>query len=409
MSQTDARIILAGEPVNALGALNAGTMAAANANQVGRDNAEADIFRQYGAGILSGEPAALNALAGFNPITALDVRSTQQQMSERQERLAMDRAAAAQQAATHAANMTAAEREAEAARIRQGLLYLSPLYSRGDRAAFEAGVLELDPNGELGISWDNFESQAAMADGVLEVLETFDTRNAGPEREYLTVGGQIVDMNAEGGPQVVFEGEVAPETVVNVGGQSEFDEVFGREDAQIIAGVAQAGLQGARNLERLDRLEQLLAQVPTGMQGRFVQVAGEFGIATDGLSEIQAAQALINAMVPEQRPAGSGPMSDADLDLFRQSLPRIINSPEGNQMIIETLRAIAQYDAQGAEIAQRLRLPQGDPQALTRAEAFRLLQQRENPIPNGTLAAPAAAPTAEPQVLRYNLETGEFE
>ena len=68
-------------------------------------------------------------------------------------------------------------------------------------------------------------------------------------------------------------------------------------------------------------------------------------------------------------------MSDADLELFKQSLPRTINQPGGNELIINTMRGIAQYDAQGAEIIQRLRARE-----ISREEAFRLLNERKNPL-----------------------------
>jgi flagellar protein FlgJ len=47
-------------------------------------------------------------------------------------------------------------------------------------------------------------------------------------------------------------------------------------------------------------------------------------------------------------------MSDADLALFKQSLPRVINTPGGNELILQTLRGIAEYDMQAGQIAQRL-------------------------------------------------------
>ena len=46
-------------------------------------------------------------------------------------------------------------------------------------------------------------------------------------------------------------------------------------------------------------------------------------------------------------------MSDADLALFRKSLPRLINQPGGNQKIIDTLVGVAQYDQQIGQIAQQ--------------------------------------------------------
>ncbi len=163
-------------------------------------------------------------------------------------------------------------------------------------------------------------------------------------------------------------------------GADKFDEAFAKGDAATIETVNNAGLAAQRNLGRIDQLESVLNETPTGMGASLAQTAGEWGINTEGLSEIQAAQALINSLVPEQRQPGSGPMSDADLALFKQSLPRIINQPGGNQIIIDTMRAIAQYDAEGAAIVQRMRLPPDDPNYLDRGSAFAALQARANPL-----------------------------
>ena len=179
-------------------------------------------------------------------------------------------------------------------------------------------------------------------------------------------------------PQVVGGGGV---TVNNdLGGADKFEEAFAKGDAATIETVNNAGLAAQRNLGRIDQLESILSSTPTGMGASLAQTAGEWGIPTEGLSEIQAAEALINSLVPEQRQPGSGPMSDADLALFKKSLPRIINQPGGNQIIIDTMRAIAQYDAEGAAIVQRMRLPPDDPNYLDRSAAFSALQNRPNPL-----------------------------
>ena len=182
-----------------------------------------------------------------------------------------------------------------------------------------------------------------------------------------------------GKPPTVVGG--AGVTVNNdLGGADKFEEAFAKGDAATIETVNNAGLAAQRNLGRIDQLESILSSTPTGMGASIAQTAGEWGIPTEGLSEIQAAEALINSLVPEQRQPGSGPMSDADLDLFKKSLPRIINQPGGNQIIIDTMRAIAQYDAEGAAIVQRMRLPPDDPNYLDRSAAFSALQNRPNPL-----------------------------
>jgi flagellar protein FlgJ len=203
-----------------------------------------------------------------------------------------------------------------------------------------------------------------------------------PEGKIETIGGGGTTVNID-----------------NAGGK--FEEAFAKGDATTIETVYNAGLAASRNIARIDQLGALLDANPTGMGASIKQFAGTLGIPTDGLDEIQAAQALINSLVPEQRQPGSGPMSDADLALFKQSLPQLINQPGGNKLIVETMRAIAQYDAEGARIVQRLRAGE-----LDRAGAFAALQNRVNPLAavsgstgDGTAPPPAAAPGG---VIKYD-------
>lgn len=116
-----ADIILAGEPVNALGAMAQGNALAAQTNQIQQQNALANLYRTQGAGILAGDQNALNALAGFDPAAALDIQAARQNMRINEERLALAKQEAAQQAAQFAASLSAAEREAEAAALERGL------------------------------------------------------------------------------------------------------------------------------------------------------------------------------------------------------------------------------------------------------------------------------------------------
>ena len=186
-------------------------------------------------------------------------------------------------------------------------------------------------------------------------------------------------------------------TNVTVGGEGAeaFEKSFGQSDAKKLASVDDIGSSAARSLAQINRLEALLSDVPSGMTANLQQLAGNFGIQTQGLDDIQAAAAIINALVPAQRPPGSGVMSDADLELFKQSLPRIINSPGGNQMIIDTMRGLAQYDAMGSEIVQLLR-----DKRITRVEAFRQLNSRPDPFSNFKASVSTAATMSAEEALR---------
>ena len=174
-------------------------------------------------------------------------------------------------------------------------------------------------------------------------------------------------------PQLIGGSGVTVNNDLSGGGK--FEEAFAKGDAATVETVYNAGLAAQRNLGRIDQLEGLLAASPTGFEGASKQALGEWGINTEGLDAIQSAEAIINSLVPEQRQPGSGPMSDADLALFKKSLPRIVNQPGGNKTIVDTMRAIARYDAEGAQIVQRLRSGE-----LSRAEAFDALQNRVNPL-----------------------------
>lgn len=172
-------------------------------------------------------------------------------------------------------------------------------------------------------------------------------------------------------------------TVTTGAGDKKFDEGFATADAETLGAVYSAGLAATRNIGRLNRLEQFLQNAPQGAEGGFKLAASQIGLNLgEGTDELQAAQAIINSLVPEQRPAGSGTMSDADLALFKASLPAIMNQAGGNAYIIQTMRGIAQYDAEGANIVQRLRAGEID-----RPTAFRLLMDRKNPLADFTAPA----------------------
>lgn len=263
-------------------------------------------------------------------------------------------------------------------------------------------------------------AEMAQADPVGAFQAATQRLTAGEQPTYQQVRGSDLGLT---GPQADMMFNRAPDgkitqvggggTVVNNNmGGGKFEEAFAKGDADTIGSVYNTGLQASRNMARIGELDTLLQSAPSGAEGALKLAAGQIGINTEGLGELQAAQAIINSLVPEQRQPGSGPMSDADLNLFKQSLPRIINQPGGNAMIIGTMQRIAEYDMQGAQIVQALRSGEID-----RAEAFQRLQSRADPLgdvrgsfgsggQNGAVEAPTDDVNNIPT---FNPETGAWE
>lgn len=171
-------------------------------------------------------------------------------------------------------------------------------------------------------------------------------------------------------------------TSVNVGGEGdEFYKKLDEKNAGTFAALSDDGMRARAKMGQIDRLEALLANSPTGAGAAFKQALGEWGIPTDKLNEIQSTQALINELVPQQRQPGSGPMSDADLALFKQSLPRIINQPGGNTMILNAMRGITQYQTQMGEIADAVA-----DRSIKPAEGRKMIRELKNPLEDFTKA-----------------------
>jgi flagellar protein FlgJ len=167
-----------------------------------------------------------------------------------------------------------------------------------------------------------------------------------------------------------------PGTTVNVGDKvSPFQKKAQESQAEAFSEIQKSGTSAARSSREITRLGNILEKVGTGGAAAFKQAAGNFGIKTEGLDDIQAAQAIINKLVPQQRPPGSGTMSDADLALYKESLPRLINQPGANREIIRSMKDINEYLVKEGQIASDVLDGK-----LTPAEGRQKLLELGNPI-----------------------------
>lgn len=171
--------------------------------------------------------------------------------------------------------------------------------------------------------------------------------------------------------QFMKSGGKGPETVVtNVLGDAEgsFAKELAKDEAKQVMKTIEAGQTAARNLVELDNLSDLLGNVQTGGAAAVKSWLGELGVATEGLNDIQAFEATVARMIPAQRVEGSGSSSNLDVQQFAKGLPALIKQPGGNQIIIDTLRDINEYDIAASfiagQIAEWARTPAADRKAL---------------------------------------------
>ena len=294
----DARIILAGQPVDLVGAMRQGNAAAIETNALRQNNQLTDLYRQQGAGLLAGDQGAMNALAGVDPGLAMGMRADQQTFAQNarkmeitEENLKMSYDTARQQAAEAARGMAAEERAAQAETLGRILTGAATFYAKGDQQGYTAW-LEQNGADPAQYPFAQFPAHAATVKGAMDALTAFtpESQEISPNDRFKVVGGVLMDLGAEGGPKPIYEAPMQTETIFGPdgkpivqrgGGNTKFTEAQGRDN------VYSTRAEGA--LAKLEpvvdalasRVEMLADKVPLGLarslQSEEYQVAKQAG------------------------------------------------------------------------------------------------------------------------------------
>ena len=168
------------------------------------------------------------------------------------------------------------------------------------------------------------------------------------------------------------------DVTINTQAETQLQKKRGEGLANRLNGIAEDGIKALDDLTTINRLGGLLGGVDTS--GAWPAVAnaissstGQSWLSTD-TPKYQAIQALVDYMTPRMRVAGSGQSSDKDVEIFRNALPSLMKTQEGNRLIVETLGGMAQRRADLGDIAVQWQLGE-----ISAAEAYK--QMRELPDP----------------------------
>jgi hypothetical protein len=156
----------------------------------------------------------------------------------------------------------------------------------------------------------------------------------------------------------MISGGSGPQTIINNGGNSnKFVEKSDEAAAKRMDEIVQAGQSAPQTMADMQQLIDLGAQIGTGKEAQIKAFLGPYaqalGVDVKDMKEIQAYEAITSRLAPQMRAVGSGSSSDRDVSMFLQSLPNLRNVQGGNEIIANTMKAVAQNKINAAEIASR--------------------------------------------------------
>jgi len=179
--------------------------------------------------------------------------------------------------------------------------------------------------------------------------------------------------------------------------EKEENKAVGKMFGEQFGDIQKAGFNAQAKISRLDRLSQVLDGLQTGkLTPAMTNVKAtleSLGISLDDkLGAAQAAEAISNEIALQTRnPAGGagmpGAMSDKDREFLVATVPGLSKTPQGNRLLIETSKKLAQRDQEVAKIARDYRRKNGQLD-----EGFYDELQRfaaANPLFDGMGSAPA--------------------
>jgi hypothetical protein len=187
-------------------------------------------------------------------------------------------------------------------------------------------------------------------------------------------------------------------TTVNVDTKSEteFAKASGAGISKRFQALSEEGDAARQDLALVGQLRDLGGVVQTGGMAAARAWLADRGLKLgDNIGAVEAYSSLIDKLTPGQRVPGSGATSDYEAKLFKSSLPKLINTPEGNSIIMQTLSALAQSKIDRATIAERALIGELKP-----GDAVKQLQALPSPYEAFKAGSPGKAAPAAPAQQR---------
>jgi hypothetical protein len=358
MIQLDTRLPLMAQGPNVLAAMDAGTVAAGNTANLLRQAEGQNLFRQYGAGAMQGDQNALAQIAGFDPMMGQNMQAGQLDMQATRQGMALDREKMQMLRDQTARALAEAEDQAQAAaeakQMDQFGTALIGAHAAGNQSDWaklsKAAFGRVLPFNQTGLAY-----VAAMHEGAKTYMGALPK---GPE--FGVSNGFFYDKNnPQAGAQPIPGMPPTQPLVQNIIGanSNKFVDKSDEAAAARLGTIVETGLSAQQFMGDLQALAGLAANINTGKGAEVMAALGPYaealGVNVEGLSDLQAFNAIRDRLAPQMRPPGSGAASDFDARQFLSSLPSLARTPEGNKVINDTLQALYQHRMAAAEFARK--------------------------------------------------------
>lgn len=141
---------------------------------------------------------------------------------------------------------------------------------------------------------------------------------------------------------------------VDTKGDNKFAETAATSIAKRFEGIIAEGDTAQGDVALLGQLDELGKMIGTGAGAAAQKWLADRGVKVgENVGAVEAYGAIIDKLTPAQRIPGSGATSDYDARMFKGSLPSLMNTPQGNAILSETLQSLAQSKINRAVIAER--------------------------------------------------------
>lgn len=132
------------------------------------------------------------------------------------------------------------------------------------------------------------------------------------------------------------------------------NQALDREAAKRLRELQVDGDAANSELVSLNQLDRALQTNPGGFVSGVRGLAAQWGIPMGrGTSDLQIVSSMIDRLTPAQRQGLPGAASDRDVAMFRNSLPSLWQTAEGQRQVMDTLLALAQHRQARGNIASR--------------------------------------------------------